>query len=144
MGPQTFWRHPGGHAHFWPTNTKNQKMHDTYDFLCSSDRYRSPEFRDLFKFEIGWKMTEIWPKHVCPYMGVRVKLSLLWPISWPNIQIFHWNYIITKTITYYSFAFLWQFICQYIVNYGFYGPKTSKKVQNAPYLISTYFVNQHQ
>ena len=63
-------------------------MHNTYDLLCSSDRYRSPEFRDLLKFENGRKMAEIWPKNVCPYMGVRRKISSFWPITWPNINIF--------------------------------------------------------
>ena len=38
----------GGHAHCWPTNTKNRKTDDSYDCLFSSDRYRSPQFKELF------------------------------------------------------------------------------------------------
>ena len=82
LDPKTLRAHHSGHAHFRAQNTKNREIHATHDFLCSSDRYNSPEFRDILNFDIGQKMAELLSKNVCPYMGIWSNLGLLGPITW--------------------------------------------------------------
>ena len=85
---------------FGPKMPKPLKKHPTHDLWCSTGRYHSPGLRDILKFEIGWKMTELWPKNVCPYMGICAEIGHFWPISWPNINIFERNqfYMIITTV----------------------------------------------
>ena len=78
----------GGHAHFWAKNTKPSKQGQNQANRCSTCSYGSPVYQDIFLFEIGQKMAELWAKNVCPYMGVQAKLSLILPIAWANINIF--------------------------------------------------------
>ena len=58
---------------------KKNKIHNTYNFLCSSDRYRSLEFRDLFKFENGQKVAELWPKTYAHTWAYTIKLAIFGP-----------------------------------------------------------------
>ena len=91
MGSRTpdaqYWAR-GGHAHFLAKNTKSGKQGQNHANGCSTCSYWSPVYQDIFLFEIGQKMAELWTKNVCPYMGARAKFSLILPITWANINIF--------------------------------------------------------
>ena len=58
---------------------------------CSTCRSQCPEHEDNFLFEIGPKMTKLWTKTRCPYMGANGILGYYCAIKWPNFNIFQWN-----------------------------------------------------
>ena len=84
MGSRTpgaqYWAR-GGHAHFWAKNTNFGKHGQNHANGCSTCSCWSPVYQDIFLFEIGQKMTELWTKNVCPYMGTQAKFSLILPIT---------------------------------------------------------------
>ena len=57
----------------------------------SSDSSLSPEHRDIFLFEIGLKVTKLWPKCACPYMDARANFDRFMALEWPDYNIFAWN-----------------------------------------------------
>ena len=68
-------------ANFVPQNLTPLKITPIFDLWYSFDSVQSPGHFDMWKFEIGQKMTELWPKNVCPYMGIGSILGLFWPVA---------------------------------------------------------------
>ena len=116
LGASPFGASPAAKPIFGP---KYKKYIIKLWFLYSSDRYHSPEFRELLNVEIRnwWKMAEIWPKsdaHIWAYASnlayILALPSLLGPPksarvghgelckSWLNINIFERNQTNIKTI----------------------------------------------
>ena len=54
----------------------------------STCSYRLPVHPDIFLFEIGQKMAELWAKRVCPNMGACTKFSRFCCIMWVKMNIF--------------------------------------------------------
>ena len=81
----------GGHARFWPKNIKFAKQDQNQANGCSTCSYWCLEYEDIFFFEIGQKMAELWAKTICPSMGATAKFHSFWPITWSNINIFQWT-----------------------------------------------------
>ena len=63
-------------ANFVPQNLTPFKITLIYDLWYSFDRVQSPDHFGMSIFEIVKKMTELWPKYVCPYMGIGATLGL--------------------------------------------------------------------
>ena len=92
-------RYPqGGHAQYWPKYIEYTEQAQTRACGCSTCSYWSPEYQDIFLFEIGQKMAELWAKNVCPNMGASAKLRSFCPVTWPNINIYRWDqlYMISR------------------------------------------------
>ena len=66
-------------ANFVPKNFTPLKLILIYDLWYSFDRVQSPDHFGMSIFEIVKKLTELWPKYVCPYMGIGAILGLYWP-----------------------------------------------------------------
>ena len=62
-----------------PKNLTPLKLNLIHDLWYSFDRVQSPDHFGMSIFEIVKKLTELWPKYVCPYMGIWAILGLYWP-----------------------------------------------------------------
>ena len=51
----------------------------------------SPEHSHIKIFEIGPKMTELWAKNACPYMGASTIFDYILALKWANFNIFTWD-----------------------------------------------------
>ena len=56
-------------ANFVPQNLTPLKITSIYDLWYSFDRVQSPDHFGMSIFEIVKKLTELWPKYVCPSMA---------------------------------------------------------------------------
>ena len=68
-----------GHSHmgqFCPQKLTPLKITLIYDLWYSFDRVQSPNHFGMSIFEIVKKLTELWPKYICPYMGIWTILGL--------------------------------------------------------------------
>ena len=52
-----------------------------YDLWYSFYRVPSPDHFGMSVFEIVKNLTELWPKYVCPYMGIGATLGIFWPLA---------------------------------------------------------------
>ena len=59
------------HPKFDPFRNKSNLLFMLYSF----DRVQSPDHFGMSIFEIVKKMTELWPKYICPYMGIGATLG---------------------------------------------------------------------
>ena len=71
-----------GHSHMgqlYPPNFEPFKITIIYGIWYSSDRVQSPDHFCMSIFEIVKKLTELWPKYVCLYMGIGAILGIFGP-----------------------------------------------------------------
>ena len=87
LTPHTIRRQPYGHAHFFHKNTNTTKKAPYSWFMMLSWQISSPCAQGDFEFQSWPKITKLWPKNVCPYMGIMVNFCVCL-ITWPNINIF--------------------------------------------------------
>ena len=81
----------GGHPYTRAQNFDFFKIGQHQACRYSTCRSQCPEHEDNFLFEIGPKMTKLWTKTRCPYMGVQANFGYFCAIEWPNSNIFQWN-----------------------------------------------------
>ena len=68
-------------ANFVPQNLTPSKFTLIYDLWYSIHRVKSPDHFGMSICEIVKKLTELWPKYVCPYKGIGAILGLIRAIS---------------------------------------------------------------
>jgi len=79
------------HAQIWAENLAFLFLAQKWSTGYSIDSSWSPEHSHIKIFEIGPKMTELWAKNACPYMGADAIFDYILALKWANFNIFTWD-----------------------------------------------------
>ena len=79
------------HAQIWAENLAFLFLAQKWSTGYSIDSSWSPEHSHIKIFEIGQKMTELWAKNACPYMGADANPDYTPAPKWTNLNTLTWD-----------------------------------------------------